>query len=678
MLLATELYSRLARGPRPAAIPTRVWAGVVAPPRATSLPPLPSLDQAERNVVIVLVDQSLFESRKHWKPYFDALAQVVRHPNDIVLPVSIFGDAHRVSTTFHDINHVRVADPETVAKDDRVFQAILTVILRSIVEQPPSSSRYASGQDVKAVLPRVFFCHCKADGDPLARDLRWYLHEHTQLNAFFDIHDIPHGSGVRNAIKSAISESCLLVIWTDRLLESRWCQFEILEARSQQRPLLVLDALSVQAPRVFPFLSNMPVVRWRNDAGEVISSLLLELVRTHHIRLLFESLSSQETPTPRFMLHPPDIMEASSVLVAAGRKTATPTVDLVVYPDPPLPAEELTFLGLAFPSIHLHSLSEWTALRSAGILSRTVPSVQNRPCPLTGLSIGVSVSSAESWTQLGLIAEHQDDYIVDIARQLILLGARLLWGGDLRPEGLGRRLESLVQVYHQADHAPQDHIACYLAWPNHRGVSPKDLQERRTFADVLCLPNLPPVAETSITLNARVTPDAQDAVCFSLMRRQLATESQARIILGGKLTGYRGRYPGIVEESLESILSGGALYIVGGFGGASRAVYDAIAQNGAGTALDPAWSERCKDEVVQQTNAAYDELAQALNLDLRVDHPTLLQHFREFGLDGLSNRNGLSEAENLRLACSQDLHEIIALLVQGLAKVARLHPAPTV
>lgn len=228
----------------------------------------------------------------------------------------------------------------------------------------------------------------------------------------------------------------------------------------------------------------MPALRWRNNAGEVMSNLFLELVRTHHMRLLFESLSAQETSKPRFMLHAPDIMEASSVLLVGDRKSDMPTAELVVYPDPPLPAEELTFLDQAFPSIDLHSLSEWTALRAAGILPRTVQSVRGHSCPLTGLSIGVSVSSAESWTQLGLIAEHQDDYIVDIARQLILLGARLIWGGDLRPDGLGHRLDLLVQAYHQADHAAQDHIACYLAWPNYRGVSSKDIQQRRTFADV--------------------------------------------------------------------------------------------------------------------------------------------------------------------------------------------------
>jgi hypothetical protein len=665
--LATEIYSRLARGPRPAAIPTRVWIGNPIPHHTGKLPAHPPLDEAERNVIILLVDQPFFESRKQWESYLEALEKALRPERDLILPISICGDAHRVSSALSDINHVPVTDPETVADDELVFQAILTAILRLIPEGDPRSPPFALGLQPGAVPPRVFLCHSKTDGSALARSLRRYLYEKTQLTCFFDTHDIPHGHGVRDSIKSSIAASCVLVIWTDRLLESRWCQFEILEARSQQRPLLVLDALSFHSPRVFPFLSNMPVIRWRNNPGRVLSALLLELVRTRHIRVLFESLRDSDSQKPRFMLHPPDIMDASSVLRASEGQCAKTTSngELVVYPDPPLPAEELSFLREAFPTIHLHSLSEWTALRAAGMLPDPISSPpRKRQSPLSALSIGISVSSAESWTSLGLIAQHQDDYVIDIARELILLGARLLWGGDLRPDGLGARLELLVQAYHQADHAPQDHIACYLAWPIHNNVPATDLQARRAFADVKCLPN---------PTTADVHPDPLSAICFSLMRRQLAGDSQARILLGGKLSGYMGRYPGIAEEALETIRSGAPLYIIGGFGGASRAVYDAIADPGSSTALDIGWRERSMNSSIQETNSAYDALAQALGLDLRVDHPAMIRCFGKFGLGGLSERNRLNADENARLACSQDIHEIIALLVRGLTRLASTH-----
>jgi hypothetical protein len=429
--LAKEIYARLARGARPSAIPVHVWVATRGGAGSLALPSLPPLANARRNAVILLIDQQLFNARKEWHEYFEALNKVLSPDRDLLLPVSICADAHRVSRRLANVNSVPVTDPEAVPEDERIFQAILTAILRLLPETHPESP-ISSDAACVAIPPRVFLCHAKSDGDGLARGLRQYIYEQTQLICFFDTHDIPHGRGVRDFIRTSITDSCLLVVWTDRLLDSRWCQYEILEARRQQRPLLVLEALSRQAARIFPFLTNMPVVRWRDNPAEVLSALLLELVRTRHIRALFDSLCTSDPPKPGFMLHPPDIMEASSVLRPRfGNPPLTELANqLVVYPDPPLPAEELAFLHDAFPTLHLHSLSEWTALRAAGALPdpRESPT-EERKAPLSQLCVGLSVSETESWKDLGLIAEHQEDFVMD--------GARV--NPARRPVALGRR-----------------------------------------------------------------------------------------------------------------------------------------------------------------------------------------------------------------------------------------------
>jgi SLOG cluster2/TIR domain len=669
-LLATQIYTRLARGSRPTSIPVHIWggtvhAGVLEPPAQ------PPLSTTRRNAIILLIDQAFFDTRKQWKPYLDALVGSRVTDRDLLLPVSICGDAHRVATALSDINCVQVGDPNLIVSDERIFQAIFTAILRLLPEtRPQQFATPLTPSQMAATIsapPQVFLCHTKSDGEMLAHNLRQYVYEQTQLSCFFDTHDIPHGEGVRSFITSSISSSCLLVIWTDRLLESRWCQFEILEARRQQRPLLVLDALSNQSPRIFPFLGNIPVVRWRENPAQILSALLLELVRARHLRTLFEALRGSQTNGPDFMLYPPDIMEASSVL--RRRDEATNRVASVggpvVYPDPPLPAEELAFLHETFPTLHLHSISEWTALRAANaLIGRSGILPEARQEPLAGLSIGLSISQSEAWKSLGLISEHQDDFAEDMARELILLGARLLWGGDLRPEGLGSRLESLVRAYHQATHAPQDHVSCMLAWPNHRNVSAKDLQIRKAFAEVVCLPR--PALDVSESDS-----DALDAICFSLMRQEMTGQNQARIILGGRLTGYRGRYPGLAEEALETINSESPLYIVGGFGGAARAVYEAIALPDSAMSLSAAWKERCRSQHIVEANSTYNELARRLKIDLRVDHDEMLRSFKRLGADEYSRRNRLSLAENERLASSQDIHEILALLVKGLTQLPK-------
>jgi len=311
----------------------------------------------------------------------------------------------------------------------------------------------------------------------------------------------------------------------------------------------------------------------------------------------------------------------------------------------------------AFPPLRLHSFSEWTALRAAGLLLTGDTCDEERPLPLTGCSIALSVSESESWRELGLLSEHQDDFVEVLARELILLGGRILWGGDLRPEGLGTRLERLVRAYHQATHAPQDHVACYLAWPIHHKVNPDDLQARRALAEIICLPR-PNVDVASAQL------PALEAICYSLMRQEVARNSKARIILGGKLRQYRGRYPGVAEEAFETIRIGVPTYIVGGFGGGARAVYEAIA--GSADGLATAWREHTEHEGVKTMIDAYNRLGEHPGVNLRVAHESMLTCFRDLGIDGHARQNKLTVAENERLACSRDMREILALLVKGI------------
>jgi SLOG cluster2 len=443
------------------------------------------------------------------------------------------------------------------------------------------------------------------------------------------------------------------------MLESRWCQFEILEARRLQRPLIVLDALDSFAPRISPFLSNMPVVRWSHNPAEVVSALLLELVRTRYLEALFHSLVISEKLPPQFRLYPPDLMERERNDVAS---TGDLTHDqLVVYPDPPLAAEELSFLSENYPLLSFQSLSQWSALRA---LNSEHPErkTQSRSMHVgLRLNVAISISETDDWKSLGLIPDHQEEIATDLARQLILLGVRLLWGGDLRPKGIGSRFESLVRAYHQSDHAPQDHITCYLAWPNHRDMSQEQLQRRRAIADLLCLPQPGDEVDKS---------PAHDALCFSLMRQRMAADSDVRIILGGSTTTYRGRYAGVAEEALESVNAGVPLYIIGGFGGAARAIFDMIAEPNSKSELDAGWEMRCQDEV-RQMQHDYNRLAKRVGLSLQVNYAELRNSFTSLGMSGLCELNKLSSEENHRLSLTTDIHEIASIVVRGLSRLSR-------
>ena len=106
----------------------------------------------------------------------------------------------------------------------------------------------------------------------------------------------------------------------------------------------------------------------------------------------------------------------------------------------------------------------------------------------------------------------------------------------------------------------------------------------------------------------------------------MENNAHARIVVGGKMMGYSGIMPGIIEEFKIAIETGHPVYVVGGFGGASRYVANVLL--GVTEVEDPfAWMEG-------------------------------------FNLTNL--RNGLSEEENKRLFVSTNAMEIVSLILKGL------------
>lgn len=656
---ATHLYSRLSSGERAARVPVRLWRNHVKKTGATqdSYPQRIPLEHATRNLVVVLVDQNLFEKRPKWDKCIRTLVREAKSGEDIVIPVAVNADAARVAGCFADVNHIRVQDPAKLAQDETIYQAIYTALLRLLVGK----------------LPLVFLCHAKADGARISQKVRQYLYEQTQLTCFFDMHDIPHGQGVKQTILNSIEKSVVLAVWTDNLLDSPWCQFEIIESRRLQRPMLVLDALVEKTSRLFPFLGNMPVVRWQEDPAPVVSAMLLELIRTHHLAAVFDSLSERENVKPSFGLHPPDLLD-SSLNSMGSMPSATLVVPMrrrsahFVYPDPPLKPGELEILHQLLPGKSFISLVEWQALRAAGALyGKWSSKIDLRPNPLCGMRIGISLSASDTWTQIGLISQHQDDIAENLALQLILLGAKVVWGGDLRPDGFGSQLKRIVQTYQHPSHPPQVHVGMFSPFsldPN-RSLDAQALEARRLFAEVQTIGC--PVQSEALPSASSAEGRALVALALSLMRLEMAKECHARILLGGGMSTFQGLYPGIAEEAFETIKANRPTYIIGGFGGAAKAVYDTIADRESRGAAELLRASRkvgaASTEEVRIAHSRYVKEAKVPNLGF--DPEAMNQAFSQYGLAGLAKSNGLSEADNERLSHTQDIHEILELIVKG-------------
>ena len=63
----------------------------------------------------------------------------------------------------------------------------------------------------------------------------------------------------------------LLAIQTDTYGSREWCRLEVLEAKKRSVPIVVLTATERGEARSFPYMGNVPVIRWTDT---------LSLVRT--------------------------------------------------------------------------------------------------------------------------------------------------------------------------------------------------------------------------------------------------------------------------------------------------------------------------------------------------------------------------------------------------------------
>ncbi|WP_080414682.1 hypothetical protein [Burkholderia ubonensis] len=266
--------------------------------------------------------------------------------------------------------------------------------------------------------------------------------------------------------------------------------------------------------------------------------------------------------------------------------------------------------------------------------------------PLSQITVAISISESADMPVLGLAEEHLRDAMAEVARHLLAMGARLAYGGDLRAQGFTELLFELV-ARHRRDADIGDHRAAvvnYLAWPVHCSVSAEAIQERASnlagLAEFYCL-DVQGNEIASTTRQATPTHAATEgewAAGLGAMRRKMTDVSNVRVVLGGRVDGFKGRMPGIGEEALCSLEAGKPLFVLGGFGGCARDIAEDLGLVAFRHQLPSQWAERGR--------------------------------FAAFGPDRL--RNGLTFEENVILARTVHVDEAVALILRGLFRTVGL------
>ena len=188
----------------------------------------------------------------------------------------------------------------------------------------------------------------------------------------------------------------------------------------------------------------------------------------------------------------------------------------------------------------------------------------------------------------------------------------------------------------------------YLAWPVHIEKTAEDLEAYASQLSGSAGLVLLTLDGGGCTLrDRRIEPlksptDAEWSQGLTAMRKRMLDETDARIVLGGRVVGYQGVMPGIAEEALLSLQAQQPLFLMGGFGGCAK------------------------------------DIAQSLGFVLPMMPPPSQwegrQAFEQF--DGANLKNGLSPAENTALVNTPHVDQAIALILRGLLRLRDSgHPA---
>jgi len=209
---------------------------------------------------------------------------------------------------------------------------------------------------------QIFLSHSKHDdyGERIARAIRDHLYAGHGLSSFFDVHDIPAGLRFQRVLIQQVKMSAVVAVHTDSYSSREWCRREIIEAKRWNVPLVVANCISDLDERGFPYLGNVPIVRLDPRGPDridvVIGRLLDEVLKDFLWRCRVELVRDAADRAVVFVPRPPELIS----LVGVPTATEVPE-PVIVYPDPPLSAEEERLFEEVAPRVRLRSMTEWLA-----------------------------------------------------------------------------------------------------------------------------------------------------------------------------------------------------------------------------------------------------------------------------------------------------------------------------
>jgi len=308
--------------------------------------------ESDRNAIVLLIDEEMF-SDVNWFEYVQKLLDKEDGTSVRLYPVALsnyafsFDEKRLSKKQFINLAHFQEKEGNSI---ELSYGELKGRLLHDLSRFLLKINKVANA-DVQLSPPpiKLFVSHAKVDGELLAMQFRDYILQHKKLKTFFDANDIADADDFEQALKASLKNSAIVAFLTDRYSSREWCRIEIIVAKRNHSPLVVVNCLKKGEKRSFPYIGNVPVTCLTDDNFEEIINL--SLYQTLNNLFVEEKLRKEAAlygldKMYRTLLleNAPELFNFIDIKKIQQNSTDKREV-LVVYPDPPIGTEELSLLN---------------------------------------------------------------------------------------------------------------------------------------------------------------------------------------------------------------------------------------------------------------------------------------------------------------------------------------------
>ena len=345
--IANNLYSTFCRDIEE---PLSRGLGIQVYYRNASLIPIDK-NIANRNAIILLIDEN-YMTDGGFHEYTKQLVGLI-DDNCRIYPIALCKQATGIGCGLDSIQFIRYDDGFINIRDEyekgikKIKSELLHDCARLLMNFQPVWMDKKSSKIPSPV--KLFLSHAKKDGEETTKKFKVFVESETKLDVFFDTVDIADGYEFEKQIEANIENAALVVFHTDEYSSREWCRIEVLVAKRNKCSIVIVHDIKDGEKRAFPYMGNTPTITLKDDESssfiEILTLTLYQVVNNLYQRellLSFEAEFKNDQAEFVTITSPPELFNYIDLY---KMKLSEKKKLIVLYPEPPLGAEELRILN---------------------------------------------------------------------------------------------------------------------------------------------------------------------------------------------------------------------------------------------------------------------------------------------------------------------------------------------